>query len=150
MENLNLPPFDVKVDFTGRFPRVYDTLRQKLVALTPEEWVRQHFVNFLIAHLGYPRSLMANEIGIELNNTRRRCDTVVFDREGAPLVIVEYKAPEVTITQEVFDQVVRYNMVLQARYLMVSNGLCHYCVKVDYKEKKVEFLAEIPPYGEMV
>lgn len=150
MENLNLPSFDIKVDFTGRFPRVYDTLRRKLVALTPEEWVRQHFVNFLVAHLGYPAPLMANEIGIELNNTRRRCDTVVFDREARPLVIVEYKAPDVTITQDVFDQVVRYNMVLQARYLMVSNGLCHDCVRVDYSAKKVEFLAEIPPYGELV
>lgn len=125
---------------------IHDPLRQRFVVLTPEEWVRQHFTSYLINHLGYPRSLMANEIGIKLNGMTRRCDTVVFDTSGKPLMIVEYKAPTVAITREVFNQIVRYNMVLNVRYLVVSNGLSHYCCEVDYEGRRVAFLKEIPPY----
>lgn len=131
-------------DSTGT--RIYDRLRRRYVALTPEEWVRQHFVEFLISEKRYPASLMANEVGLSLNGTLRRCDTVVFDRGGHPAVIVEYKAPTVVITQKVFDQIVRYNMVLKAGVLIVSNGLSHYCCRVDYKNRRVEFLADIPDF----
>lgn len=127
---------------------IYDPLRRKHVALTPEEWVRQHFVDYMIGVKGFPPSLMANEIGLTLNGTRRRCDTVVFDRRGQPMMIVEYKAPTVAVTQRVFDQIVRYNMVLRARYLTVSNGLAHYCCRIDYAARSYEFLPELPAYAE--
>jgi len=147
---LNLPPYDVRVTVNVSGERaIYDRLRQKYVALTPEEWVRQHFVEFMIVHRGYPASLMANEVGITLNGTRRRCDTVVFDRRGLPLTIVEYKSPDVAVTQKTFDQIVRYNMVLHARYLIVSNGLTHYCCEIDYDGHTYSFLDDVPEYGSL-
>jgi len=127
--------------------QIYDNLRGKFVALTPEEWVRQHFVAFLTMHKGYNPTLMANEIGLTLNGTRRRCDTVVFDRYSRPLAIVEYKAPDIAITQRVFDQIVRYNMVMQAPYLMVSNGISHYCCAIDIAARTYSFLRDIPEYS---
>ena len=129
--------------------KVYDPLRRKYVALTPEEYVRQHFVNWLITSLHYPVSLTANEIGIELNGTKRRCDTIVFNPDGSPLIIVEYKAPNVSISQKVFDQIVRYNMVLRARYLIVSNGIRHYCCVIDYAANSYHFIPEIPNYTDL-
>lgn len=149
MLKLNLPTFDHKINRTRDGLQIYDRLRRKFVALTPEEWVRQHFVEFIITHKGFPQSLIANEIGITLNNTRRRCDTVVYDNTASPLVIIEYKAPSVEITQATFDQIVRYNMVLQAKYLIVSNGLNHYCCSIDYTNQTYQFLKEIPSYSEL-
>lgn len=149
MLKLNLPTFDYKINRTRDGLQIYDRLRSKFVALTPEEWVRQHFVEFIITHKGFPQSLIANEIGITLNNTRRRCDTVVYDNTATPLVIIEYKAPSVEITQATFDQIVRYNMVLQAKYLIVSNGLNHYCCSIDYTNQTYQFLKEIPSYSEL-
>lgn len=143
---LSLPPIAAKLRENSTGTRIYDRLRHRYVALTPEEWVRQHFVEFLITGKHYPASLMANEVGLSLNGTSRRCDTVVFDRCGLPAVIVEYKAPTVSITQKVFDQIVRYNMVLRACVLIVSNGLSHYCCRVDYKNRQVVFLADVPDY----
>ena len=96
--------------------------------------------------LHYPQSLIANEIGIEVNGMKKRCDTVVFRKEGTPLLIVEYKAPEVQITQAVFDQIVGYNMLLKAEYLIVSNGMNHYCCKMDYKRNSYHFIPQIPDY----
>lgn len=130
--------------------QVFDQLRGRFVALTPEEWVRQNFVRFLIEERGFPRGLMGNEISLTLNGLRRRCDTLVTDREGAPLVIVEYKAPEIEISQQTFDQIVRYNMVLHAKCLIVSNGISHYCCKIDYDNNSYRFLHDIPPYGKLV
>lgn len=129
--------------------KVYDTLRKKYVTLTPEEYVRQHFVNWLLTEKHYPASLMANEIGIELNGTRRRCDSVVFDLKGEPMLIIEYKAPYIPITQSVFDQIVRYNMTLHARYLIVTNGINHYCCVIDYERGNYHFIPGIPDYIEM-
>ena len=129
--------------------KVFDTLRKKYVTLTPEENVRQHFVNWLVNHLHYPASLMANEIGIELNGTKRRCDTVVFGADGNPMMIVEYKAPAISVSQKVFDQIVRYNMVLRARYLIVSNGMRHYCCVIDYAGNTYHFIPEIPDYRDL-
>ncbi len=120
------------------------------MALTPEEWVRQHFVAHLTENLGYPAALMGNEVPLTLNGTSRRCDTVLFSSEGLrPVMIVEYKAPHVEITQRVFDQIVRYNMVLHARWLIVSNGLRHFCCEVDYENRKVRFVADIPAYHDI-
>lgn len=125
-------------------PQVFDPLRHRWVSLTPEEWVRQHFTSMLITEKGYLAGRIANEVSIKLNTTARRCDTVVFDSFKNPLMIVEYKAPSVNISQKVFDQIVRYNMVLRARYLVVSNGLHHYCCEIDYKKKSYAFLPDIP------
>lgn len=146
---LNLPKYDIRLIRENGMLKIHDRIRQKFVALTPEEWVRQHFVNHLIDNLGYPVSLIANEIGITLNGTRRRCDSVVFNHSGKPIVIIEYKAPEVAISQKVFDQIVRYNMVIHADYLFVSNGLNHYCCTIDYNSDSYEFLKEIPTYSSL-
>lgn len=127
--------------------KVFDPLRSKYVALTPEEYVRQHFTAWMTGSLGYPASLMKNEVSLSLNNTRRRCDTVVFRSDGSPVVIVEYKAPTVAITQDVFDQIARYNMVLRSRYLIVSNGLRHYCCEMDYDNETYAFLPNIPHWA---
>lgn len=144
---LNLPDFKYKIsqDSDG-VTRIFDCLRGKFVALTPEEWVRQHFVNYLIIEKGYPRGLMANEVSLKLNATARRCDTLVYSREGRPLVVVEYKAPHIAVTQAVFDQIARYNSVIGASYLIVSNGMSHYCCRFDNTRNAYVFLRDIPPY----
>ena len=146
---LNLPEYPLKVKKNGSRLSVFDRLRKRYVALTPEEWVRQHFVEYLIEAKQFPAALMANEVSLTQNGIKRRCDTLVADREGKPLVIVEYKAPEIEITQQVFDQIVRYNMVFRARYLMVSNGMAHYCCQIDYENNTYSFLSEIPCYEEL-
>lgn len=146
---LNLPSFDIRLQRDDEGVKIFDRLRKKFIILTPEEWVRQHFVNYLINHKGFPESLMANEIGITLNGTRRRCDTVVFDKHGSPMVIVEYKASSIVISQSTFDQIVRYNMVLHARYLIVSNGMNHYCCRIDYDNMSYDFLKEVPDYSDL-
>lgn len=149
MQSLNLPKFDVKLAIQNGKPVIFDKLRKKYVAATPEEWVRQHFVHFLITEKHYPENLIANEIGIKLNNTQKRCDTVIFTPCLEPLVIIEYKAPTVEVTRNVFDQIVRYNMVLRANYLIVSNGMQHYCCKINYEERSYDFLNEIPDYSKI-
>ena len=149
MLSLNLPTFNAKIDTRDGKSVIFDVIRRRYVALTPEEWVRQHFVHFLTEHKGYPPSLLANEVQVTLNGTRKRCDTVLFGRNLRARMIVEYKAPEVEITQAVFDQVTRYNMVLRVDYLVVSNGLRHYCCRMDYAHGTYRFLHEIPRYEEL-
>lgn len=148
-KELNLPIIPLRIHEDGDITKIYDPLREKWVVLTPEEWVRQHFTSWLRGEYGYPATLMANEIGIEINGTRKRCDTVIFNREGDPFIIVEYKAPEVEITQAVFDQIVRYNMSLRASYLIVSNGLQHYCCRIDYRDNSYHFIPRIPEYEDV-
>jgi predicted type IV restriction endonuclease len=128
---------------------IFDPLRRKYVSLTPEEWVRQHFVHYLISEKGYPASLMANETMIRLNSLTKRCDTVVYDNSLRPVVICEFKKPDIEITQQVFDQVVRYNIVLKVKYLIVSNGMSHYCCKMNYEDMSFDYLQEIPEYGDL-
>ena len=149
MLKLNLPPFDINVKKVNGRASVFDPIRRKFIAVTPEEWVRQHFVNFLLTERGYPQTLIANEIQINLNGQKKRCDTVVYSREPAPVMIIEYKAPDVNITQAVFDQIVRYNIVLKVQYLIVSNGLNHYCCRMDYQKQTYEYLPEIPSYSNL-
>ena len=146
MLTLNLPKYETKITEKEGKPRIFDILRRAYVALTPEEWVRQHFVNYLISNKGYPATLMANETAINLNNIKLRCDTVVYDRNLTPRVIIEYKAPDVAINQTVFAQIARYNLVLKVDYLIVSNGIKHYCCKMDYSANSYTFLQEIPEY----
>lgn len=146
MLELNLPPYSPKIKKTDKL-YIWDQIRTKYVALTPEEWVRQHFINYLITEKQYPASLIANETQISLNKQRKRCDSVVYDNKLNPLVIVEYKSPDVKITQEVFDQIARYNIVLKVKYLIVSNGLEHYCCSIDYENLSFEYLPDIPLYS---
>lgn len=149
MLSLNLPAFDTKIAVRDGKNTIFDPIRRRYVALTPEEWVRQHFVHFLIAHKGYPASLMANEVLLHLNGTKKRCDTVLYRRDLSAWMIVEYKAPHIEITQAVFDQITRYNMVLKVEYLVVSNGMQHYCCRVDYETQSYCFLKDIPLYKEL-
>lgn len=128
---------------------VYDPLRSKWVVLTPEEWVRQHFTAWLIANYGYPATLMANEVGLRLNGTLRRCDTVVYMPQGTkPLAIVEYKAPHIAITQKVFDQILRYNIAMRVPCLMVSNGKQVFGM-LNSPEGKTKFMEQIPDYQQL-
>lgn len=148
---LNLPPaqLEVRSGESGRV-EVFDRWRQRWVALTPEEWVRQHFVSMLVAGKGYLSGRIANEISITLNGTSRRCDSVVYDRAMRPVMIIEYKAPDVQVTQRTFDQIARYAMVLRAPFLTVSNGMRHYCCRMDYEAGRCEFLKDVPDYQSIV
>lgn len=145
-----LPPADLKIVRRNNVFKIFDILRKDYFVLTDEEFVRQSFVHWMVYHLDYPKSLMANEIGIRLNNTLKRCDTIVFKSDGTPHIIIEYKAPLVSLTQEVFNQIVRYNMALKADYLVVSNGYVNYCCRVNYKTHSIVFLNTMPSYPEIV
>jgi hypothetical protein len=148
---LNLPPCDIKLkrNEDGKLV-IFDILRRKWFQLTPEEWVRQNFIHFLIEKKHYPAGLLANEVGININGTTRRCDTVLYDKIGMrPRLILEYKAPHVKITQEVFFQIASYNSLLRADYLIVSNGFHHYCCKINYEQNSYKFLQNIPNFEEL-
>lgn len=150
MQQLNLPPFDIKVTQRDGYTTIYDFLRHRYLRLTPEEWVRQHFTHFLVEHKGYPTALLANEVTINVNGVARRCDSVLYNPiGGTPRIIIEYKAPHIHITQAVFQQIYSYNSVLRADYLIVSNGINHYCCHVDYDNMRVDFLKDIPNYIEL-
>ena len=147
---LNLPKYDARVRrLADGSLQIYDALRRKHVALTPEEWVRQHFVHWLMDVKHYPASLMANEVGLRLNGTLRRCDTVAFGLDGRPAVLVEYKAPEVAVTEKVFEQIARYNLVMGARFLIVSNGLRHYCCRYHHASGSDTYLRDVPSWEEV-
>ena len=147
--DLNLPPYPFRLKREGGNLLIFDDLRKKFLHLTPEEWVRQHVVQFLIREKKFPRSLIKLEGGLKLNTLQKRTDIVVFDRSGQSLVIVECKAPHVRITQDVFDQIARYNMIHQAEWLMVSNGLEHYCCRIDFAQNSYSFVAGIPCYADL-
>ncbi len=144
MQALNLPQTSLNIVRKGNRLMVFDVLRRKFVTLTPEEWVRQHFVRFLSEHKGYPAARIANEVSVDINGMRKRCDTVVYAKDATPLMIIEYKAPEVQLTQSVFDQIYRYNTRLKVEWLIVSNGLQHYCCHIDYQRGECRFLDDIP------
>ncbi len=148
-EKLNLPAFEIRIqnDADGT-ARVFDVRRGKWLVLTPEEWVRQHFVNFLVSEMHYPSALVANEVALKLNGTQRRCDTVVYSRDLRPLCVVEYKRPPVEITSKVFDQIARYNSVVGAPVLMVSNGLRHFCCR--FTGDGYTFLRALPGYEQLM
>lgn len=147
MTPLNLPPFNLRTTQNNGQTAIYDFLRRRYVRLTPEEWVRQHFTHYLVEHKHYPAGRLANEVTVMVGGVARRCDSVLYHKEGGrPQVIIEYKAPVIAITQAVFQQIYSYNSVLRADYLIVSNGLTHYCCHVNYEEMKVEYLPEIPDF----
>jgi hypothetical protein len=144
---INLPSYEIKLREKDGRREIYDFLRRRYVALTPEEWVRQHFVHFLVEQKGYPRGLLANELELRCGAKRLRCDTVLYNNVLQPRMIIEYKAPDVTITQRVFDQITAYNILLHVDYLIVSNGCQHYCCRMDYAHRSYEFLTDIPDYN---
>ena len=143
---LNLPEVPQQVRESKNGYEISDPLRKKWGARTPEEWVRQNFTAWLISAKGYRASLMANEVGIKLNGMTRRCDTIVYNASLKPVAIVEYKAPSVVINQQVFDQIARYNIVLGAKILIVSNGIKHYCCRFD-GSNSYSFISEVPDYS---
>lgn len=149
MYRLNLPQYEIKIGGTREKPTILDILRQKHVSLTPEEWVRQHFVHYLIEHKGYPKAYLANEIELRIGEKKLRCDSILYNKVLRPKMIIEYKAPTIQLTQKVFDQISTYNLLLRVDYLVVSNGIRHYCCKMDYEHNTYMFLKEIPDFKDL-
>lgn len=147
---LNLPTYQVKIIERSAKKSIFDDLRRRYVNLSPEEWVRQHFIHFLIEHKGYPSALMGNEILLNLNGMKKRCDTVLYRRDMTPQMIIEYKAPTIKIDQDVFTQISNYNLVLKVDYLIVSNGLDHYVCKMNYEHQSYIYLKNIPDYKNLI
>ncbi len=148
LEKLNLPEYGTRIrqDAADRL-NIFDPVRRKYVRLTAEEWVRQHMVNFLICHKGFPRGLIAIEAPLTYGRRKKRCDILVCSRQGIPVLIVECKAPAVEITQDVFDQIAMYNFNLNVQYLVVTNGIRHYACQMDLEAQSWRFLDGIPEYG---
>ncbi len=149
MFRLNLPQYEIKITEKDGKRMIFDFLRKKYVALTPEEWVRQHFTHYLVEHKGYPKGLLGNEIELQIGDKRLRCDSILYNKVARPQMIIEYKAPTVPLQQKVFDQVSAYNLLLRVDYLIISNGMEHYCCKMDYEHQKYLFLQEIPDYEKL-
>ena len=147
MQALNLPPYKISIRRMNGREQIFDILRRKFVALTPEEWVRQHFIHFLTEHKGYPPTLLSNEVQLRIGDKSVRADSVLYDNHLRPRMIVEYKAPTVPLTQKVFDQISAYNLLLHVDYLIVSNGLQTYDCKMDYDNSTYFFLTDIPDYA---
>lgn len=148
MEKLNLPEYSFRTKIEDEKWYIFDSIRKKFVVLTPEEWVRQNFIQYLKTVKKYPETLMAVEKQILVNGNQRRFDLLVYLRNGQPHLIAEFKAPNVKITQETFDQVVRYNMALRVERVLVSNGLQHFACEIDYINNSYAFLPEIPEFCE--
>lgn len=146
MYKLNLPQYEIKIGGDDNRRTIFDMLRRKYVALTPEEWVRQHFIHYLTEHKGYPAALLANEVELRVGEKRLRCDSVLYGKALRPRMIIEYKAPTIQLKQKVFDQISAYNLLLHVDYLIVSNGIDHYCCRMDYANKRYSFMEEIPDY----
>jgi len=146
METLNLPAYSFRTTEREDKPAIYDPIRQTYVRLTPEEWVRQHFVQYLIQELAVPAGLVAVEAPFRFEGQSWRADVIAHDRTGDPLLLVECKAPSVGIGQDAFDQGARYNIVLGAPYLVVTNGQTHYACRVDPEARDYAFLDDLPPY----
>ncbi|MDE5987259.1 MAG: type I restriction enzyme HsdR N-terminal domain-containing protein [Prevotella sp.] len=146
MDSLCLPPCELNIRKDNGRTLILDVLRRKYIVLTPEEWVRQHFTHFLMEHLGYPPTLLQNEVELRCGEKRLRCDSILYGTDARPQMIIEYKAPQIPITQKVFDQISAYNLLLHVDYLIVSNGKSHYCCKMDYSSNSYQFLHEIPAY----
>ena len=149
VQKLNLPTYDFTLKQESGKQFIFDRFRKRYLLLTPEEWVRQSFARYLIEEKGYPASLMMTEQTLHLNKTVKRCDILVHKPAGKPAVLIECKAPGINISGETFDQIARYNLVFRVKYLIVSNGLKHYCCYVDFQSKKVEFLDDIPTFDEL-
>lgn len=146
---LNLPVYSFRTRQADNKLQIFDEIRKKFLVLTPEEWVRQNFIRYLIDHKLFPASLMAIETGLKLNGNQFRADLLVYNKQGKPWLIVEFKAPEVKITQKTFDQIARYNLCFEVPFLIVSNGLDHYCCQVDFETKSYRFFTDIPAFTDL-
>ncbi len=149
MQELNLPVFPIKIKDKDGKPFVWDVFRKRYVVLTPEEWVRQHFLWWLSKARGYPGSLIAVEAGLSYNKMAKRADAIVYGKSGTPLMIIECKAATVKITNRVFDQIAAYNYKFGVSYLAVTNGMDHYCCKRDAQAGRWRFLDNVPVYQDL-
>lgn len=150
MGPLNLPTYFFRIKEDRGKKYIFDEIRRRFVLLTPEEWVRQHLVNFLVTQKNFPLSLISVEKGFKNNRRKQRYDLLVFDRKGEPLMMIECKAPGIDINQHVFDQAGRYNNKYKAAYMLISNGMNHYCCLINKTSRQYRFLQEIPVYSEML
>lgn len=146
MQQLNLPTYDFKVQKNGDQYLIWDAIRKKNLVLTPEEWVRQNFVQYLAQQHGFPTSLMQLESGLKYNRLQQRSDILCYNQVGEKLLLVECKRPTVAISQKTFDQIARYNMTLKVPFLAVTNGLEHYYCKIDFNTKSYAFLPNLPQF----
>ena len=149
MQKLNFPTYAFRFKNSENKVSIFDEIRKKFVILTPEEWVRQNVVRFLLEEKKYPKSYINVEKVIKINSLTKRYDIVVFQPNGKLFLLVECKAPEVPISQNTFDQIARYNMVLEAEYLMVTNGLNHYFCQMDFENEKYQFQNELPNFKKL-
>lgn len=147
---LNLPSYQFRLRKDDNASYIFDEIRKKFLVLTPEEWVRQHFVQFLIIEKKYPRSLIKLEGGLKLNSMQKRSDILLFNNSGEKIMLVECKAPSVKISQDTFDQVARYNFTHRVKYLVVSNGMQHFCSEIDFENESYNFLRELPEYSSKI
>ena len=147
LPRLNFPVYEFRLRGQNSRPEVYDEVRKKWIVLTPEEWVRQHVIRWLVEEKKYPASLLAVEKSISVNGLTKRCDVVAFNRQGNPLLVIECKAHDVEISQPVFDQAARYNMTLNADLFLLTNGINHFCCRTDHEHKSYFFLKELPEYS---
>ena len=147
MQPLNLPDYSFKIKSEGQRKYIFDNIRKRYVVLTPEEWVRQNIIAWMVNDRKYPASLIAVELSLRINQMEKRADVVLFGHHGRPVMIIECKSPKVRILQKVFDQAALYNLDMQVEYLVVSNGLVHYCARLNHMEKTWEFLEDIPEYS---
>jgi hypothetical protein len=146
MQQLNFPTYSFRFKNSENKPYIFDEIRKKFIVLTPEEWVRQHVVQFLLQDKKYPKSLVNVEKLVKVNGLNRRYDGIVFNPDGSIFLLIECKAPEVTISQQTFDQIAQYNLILKSEYLMVTNGINHYFCSMDFENKKYQFLQNLPNY----
>jgi hypothetical protein len=146
---LNLPPYPFRITLKAEQHFIFDELRKKHLVLTPEEWVRQHFIHFLILEKKFPRSLIQIEAGLNLNDRQKRTDIVIFNTSGERIMVIECKAPGIKISQGVFDQAARYNSVHKAKWLVVTNGLKHCYAQIDHVASSFLFCEELPIYGNL-
>jgi type I site-specific restriction endonuclease len=149
LSTLSFPNYSFRLRNEGSIVEIFDEIRKKWIALTPEEWVRQHLVKFLVEDRKFPAALISIERLVKVNGLPQRTDVVVYDRNGRSLVVCECKAPEIPINQSVFDQAARYNASIRAPYLLISNGMGHYFCKIDHMESAFVFLKEIPTFSDL-
>lgn len=146
MNRLNLPIFDYKIKKEGGKHYILDLIRRKYVVITPEEWVRQHFLNYLMADLKYPKALFKVESGLKFNQMQKRSDILIYNRQGKPWMLIECKSPDIKLTQKAFNQIAVYNMTLGAEYLAVTNGMVHFCCRAKTTDSEAEFLKDFPAF----
>lgn len=146
MQQLNFPSFNFRFKNSENKVAIFDEIRKKFIILTPEEWVRQHVVRFLLEEKKYPKSYINVEKLLKINDLKKRYDIVVYNPDGSIFILVECKAPEIKISQNTFDQIARYNLTLKAQFLMVTNGHNHYFCQMDFENEKYQFLRELPDY----